>query len=96
MKPVLVKDFEMLLMYSYQNYLPSVQKNDSFFQPQELFKGQTMQDLYLNDPTQVNSYLNKFYKHQLQKQENDDSHGMPWVSQEVGSTIDMILQNHPC
>ena len=67
MKPVLIKDFGMLLMSSHQNYLPQVQKNDSFFQPQELFKGQSMLDLYLNEPAQVTRQLSKFYKHQLQK-----------------------------
>lgn len=91
MKPVLVKDFEMLLMYSYQNYLPSVQKSDSFFQQQELFRGQSMYDLYLNEPAQVNSNLKQFYRFFLQKKEKDEQQGMKWVNQDLGSTIDMIL-----
>ena len=60
MKPVLYRDFDFLLMHTYQTYSIDLQMLESFFKPQELFRGQTMCDINLNDPEEI-SYQIKNY-----------------------------------
>lgn len=49
MKPVMLQDFEFLLLHTYQTYDFEIQQRESFFKPQELYLGQTMCDINLND-----------------------------------------------
>ena len=44
---------------------------ESFFKPQELFRGQTMCDINLNDPEEI-SYQIKKYSGQNDADEDDD------------------------
>ena len=62
MRPVLLKDFDMLLGNSSKSYEYDVLLKESFFQPQELFLGQTMFDIKLSDTDTVTSNLKKYRK----------------------------------
>lgn len=53
MKPVMMQDFDFMLLHTYQTYDFQIQMKESFFQPQELYMGQTMCDMHLNDPDQI-------------------------------------------
>ena len=59
MKPVLIQDFEFLLLRHYKSFEFQVQMEESFFQPQELFHGQSMCDINLNDPAQISKEITK-------------------------------------
>lgn len=60
--------------------------NESFFQPQELYLGQTMCDINLNDPQSVQTAIfnnKKFNNHNSRKKKNS-------ISQINGSLFDMV------
>ena len=62
MRPVLLKDFDMLLDNSSKSYEYDVLLKESFFQPQELFLGQTIFDLQLIDTDTIAQNLKKYRK----------------------------------
>lgn len=73
MKPVLIKDFDFMLQHSHQNYTYDVQKEESFFQPQELFKGKTILDIQLVEPEVVRNAIIKYLQQKEESQEEEDS-----------------------
>lgn len=60
MKPVMLKDFEMLLLPSNKTFMYENQKNESFLMPQEMFMGKTMVDIELIKPDEISKNLSNF------------------------------------
>ena len=62
MKPVLLKDFDMLLIHTYQTFKYEDQCKFCFFMPQEMFLGQTMLDVNLSDSDLMEKNITKYLK----------------------------------
>lgn len=56
----MLQDFEFLLPTTFKTYEFNTQVQTSFFQPQELYHGQAMSDLHLNDTKKIHEEIKKF------------------------------------
>ena len=94
MKPVLIQDFEFLLLRHYKSFEFQVQMEESFFQPQELFHGQSMCDINLNDPAQISKEITKMLL-QKSRGEMEDYEEEKMEPRFKGSLFDSLTQNNP-
>lgn len=84
----MLQDFEFLLPTTFKNYEFNTQVQSSFFQPQELYLGQAMSDIHLNDTKKIHEEIKKFMK-------LEDGADNVDISQLEGSLFDMVIQNNP-